>query len=465
MKYLEKTMICKVFFIYLFFTLWTTPIILAKNDFIIGKKYYITSAFNHKCLKTTDPLKKDTPVQLWQCTHTENQEITFVQSHFHEDLLEIVFNKTGECISIANDPKNPILQKQTCDFTVNQSFQVIQKGPTYIIQSQNGNCIDINTLSRENGTTLQLKTCNQSVQQKYFIYSVNHEITAPPLLLTVQNKENDPHTQNFKSTLTYWKWEYEVLGLGLTWKGFGTKFIEYLKRLNQLHDKNQIVIFSDSTDVLSNGPPDEFVKNYLRISQWEGGNRIISSAEMACCVTSMQVHRPGDFILPGGVRKNKAVNTSAHQEFTPDIQTQWQEEMEEIKKREGQWMQDSAFHYLNSGMIVGRAKDLIKMLEYVKAEENESDQALLSEYFLRFPDRVQLDYQNILFSNAHGWSGWETLNGCFFAWDETQKHFLNTQTQSIPTLIHNPAKYWHCYHWLLEQMNHSFLGILNPFLK
>merc|ERR1719281_653885 len=58
----------------------------------------------------------------------------------------------------------------------------------------------------------------------------------------------------------------------------------------------------------------------------------------------------------------------------------WEDFFKEEAKKRGHG--DSMFPYLNAGMLVGRAKDVKRVYEYIKATPEEDDQALLSELYL-----------------------------------------------------------------------------------
>lgn len=307
----------------------------------------------------------------------------------------------------------------------------------------------------------------------------------PPLLLTYQNKKKDRHTRHFKRSLKKWGWSFEVLGEGQPWVHFGTKITGYLQRLEQLvlEHPDQVVLLSDSTDVLANNSPARFLENYLRIADKSVADsssadlpfpaaavatgagmtthttppyphpQIVVSAEKGCCVNPMKYFSPGDFLDAQGQRKASAITDLAKLQSLSEgtltsRESEWQERMLTQKQALDQGDNGLDFHYLNSGMIAGRADDLLELLRFLKTEEAEHDQALITEYWLHFPEKLKVDYQNTLFSNAHGWEDWDALTGCFFTWDAHLKHFHHQESFTQPTLIQTPGKYWTCYGWL-----------------
>lgn len=243
-----------------------------------------------------------------------------------------------------------------------------------------------------------------------------------------------------------------MIGVGVPWRGFGTKFVGYQKELKELNDPERVVVLIDADDVIANGPPEEFLKNYLRISQYNGKNRIVSSSEMACCVRPMNYNAPGDFVSVDGLRYARANHIPGKGEDS-EIKVLWTDAMRKIQVQEGYKNTGNDFSYLNSGMIVGRLKDIITMFDFLKAEMAEDDQALFTEYFLQYTDRVLLDYHNVLFSNAHAWFDFDSLEGCFYQWNG--KQFINSRTETKPGFIQTPAKYWTCYNWLLKKTGYA----------
>ena len=83
----------------------------------------------------------------------------------------------------------------------------------------------------------------------------------------------------------------------------------------------------------------------------------------------------------------------------------------------------------------------------IKPEQD--DQTLAYKIFYEQPDLVELDYNNVLFSNTH-------THGINFSedysWDDINKNWISTKTGNTPAFIQTPGKYWKAYNKLLEKL-------------
>lgn len=207
------------------------------------------------------------------------------------------------------------------------------------------------------------------------------------------------------------------LGQGETWQGFGTKILSYQNyfRKVQLSD-DQIVVISDARDVFVNQSKDLFLNKFLQINK-QFPNQLIFSTERGCC--------------------------------THPTENAWKISMEQrhtIWKMNNTVNHENDFKYLNSGLIVGKVKDFRKIYNSVVINEYEDDQSQFVKYFVDFPRTIYLDYEQLLFSNAHIWD--EDNLGCFYTYDKDKLQFKNTLTSTYPSFIQTPAKFWNCYNRL-----------------
>ncbi len=419
-------------------------------------RYYLTSVTNGKCLDASHVTTGNNEnLVFWACGNTKGQEIQIYREATNPDLVTIYFPATDRCLDVKDSgaTNGTAIQQWPCKETnKNQKFLITEKNKSYRIQpAYTTQFLDLKDGNKKDGAALQLWDYAYDNGNQSFHLQPAVDVSVPENVFLLSFQTDGSHKNNIKlqTTLEHYGWKFEIFGFGLPWGGFATKVINILKKLKEHNNPEDIFVISDTTDVLANTDPEEFLKNYLRVSLHEGKHRIVASSENACCTEPMKHIAPGHFVLPDGTRKSKAVFTGTVP--TPSMEDAWMRLMIDIKISEGYQGTPENFNYLNSGMYVGRAKDLIHMFEYIKAEGNESDQALLSEYHVRFPERIQVDYQNQLFSNANGWAGWDTLNGCFFRWDKERKRFYNTKFESVPALIQAPGKYWYCYDHLYNE--------------
>lgn len=434
------------------------PRILHSEDlkhYLESTPFFISSSYNAKCLDLSNWSQNNgESIQLWKCTHNTNQEFRLVSTS-DKEVYEVVNTHSRKCLDIAgiSEGNGALLTQWECIHGKNQKFRFIKDGNTFRIQTFSGKCLDIADWNRTSGARIHQWDCSGWANQRFHLEpSVKTE--SDPLVLTFQNNPHQANLKNIVASLKRWGWDFEVIGQGLKWKGFGTKFINYALHLKTLKDKNRIVVLVDSTDLIANGAPEEFIKTYLRISNYKNTHhRIVISAEKACCVTPMSFHLPGDFVQ-NGMKKSRAIESGTRNNDGDQV---WKTRMEAQKNIEGFEGNGLDYKFLNSGMIVGRAKDLIEMFDFLKTESNEDDQALASEYFLRFPEKVLLDYNNVLFSNSNFWAGFNNLNGCYYSLNEYIGRFVNTESDSFPFFIQTPAKHWVCYDHLvgLSKFNHD----------
>jgi hypothetical protein len=160
----------------------------------------------------------------------------------------------------------------------------------------------------------------------------------------------------------------------------------------------------------------------------------------------MYRYPPGSFISRKG-RKQNAIGNYNGTNHTDE----WIDKMIEYRpeKVRHEW-----FRALNSGMYCGYAKDILKMLKFFKITNlKEDDQALWSNAMISFPEKITIDFNNRLFSNAHTWDG---KSGCFFKYNERSKMWTNTETKTVPFFIQTPGSIqnnYSCYKKLTSKYN------------
>ncbi len=97
------------------------------------------------------------------------------------------------------------------------------------------------------------------------------------LVLTVATTENCEF-RKYERSLKYNSIPYKVLGMNEEWLGYGWKLSLLKQELeNYKDDKNQIILVTDSYDVLFSGGVDQIVAKFQKT-----GARILFSAESNC---------------------------------------------------------------------------------------------------------------------------------------------------------------------------------------
>jgi GR25 family glycosyltransferase involved in LPS biosynthesis len=212
-----------------------------------------------------------------------------------------------------------------------------------------------------------------------------------PLVLSYENDlSSNKNAQLFKKTLDHHKWEHEFIGEGIKWNGFHDKIIGYYDFLtNNLLD-NKIVILSDARDVFCLKNSDFFIEQIKPIIQ----DKIIISTEM--------------FLIGHMDWSDNQIKDI----LLKDPQFFWQgvplNEYWEYHK-----INSKPFRkYLNSGLIVGKTKNIKKALKWIIDNNINDDQLGFSKYTNQFPNLVHLDVEaNILHTST------AFVNGSFYRHD------------------------------------------------
>ena len=178
-----------------------------------------------------------------------------------------------------------------------------------------------------------------------------------------------------------------VLGLGEKWTGFDmyqSLLIEYL----QSCEYNKMIVITDVFDVLVVGSPRELDIKYRSMKA-----PIVVGAEKTCAFNCLKNHG------------SHGIN-------------------------------HSVFKYINTGMVVGKAGDLLKMYQWcVKRPRHEtldSEQVAVSLYKKAFPGIVALDGEQSMVANTSKKRDLKPIDG---------RRFVHTVTHQKPVFVHIPFMY------------------------
>jgi len=304
----------------------------------------------------------------------------------------------------------------------------------------------------------------------------------PPLAITYQTKWGEPRTNNIIKTLQKWKWDFRVIGVGSPWKGFGSKANGFMKEVERMlfTEPKRIVVYIDASDVVANGSPEQFKREFEAASRARKEtiidgksvaieNVMMASSEINCCVEPMFIHSPGTFLDANDLRDpdRRPLHPCKREDMKQDIADKW---INELKKIQRLYVGDSEnpFFVLNAGMFAGRAEDIVRIIKRVNMEDREDDQAMLTEYYLKaHGSQMLIDYDNLLFSNSNPLHAKfrpkdDRANGCFFTWNEGTRQWTNDITNTRPVFIQTPAGYWGCYDKLTWKSVPSSASCVSP---
>ena len=180
-------------------------------------------------------------------------------------------------------------------------------------------------------------------------------------IVTVSTAPHHKYQKLQKQTAKKWGYEYTSIGQNVEWKGFVTKMKLPLQYLNKqlasdasLNDvaSETLYVFVDAYDLVFAGPPEELLKKYL-----EFGMPIVVGAENVCFANC----QPSTCEIP-----------------SPDTR-----------------------RYINTGCVMGSAKDLISYYRWGIANYPADDQVAMSRYRNLYCDTVALDTEaKIVFNYA-----------------------------------------------------------------
>jgi hypothetical protein len=251
----------------------------------------------------------------------------------------------------------------------------------------------------------------------------------------------------------------EIFGQGSGYKGFGSKFSAALPHLRSRNP--------DSRDVLINNPYnderyatsllDEFTVAFEHLTV-EHPDAIVISAEAQCCVSALTYVQPGDYFTADG-RRNQLACSSGETNclWNGDVHAKpWESFMKErmIQHAKGSTQYDDM--YLNAGLMAGKAKNLIRVIEAAQIGDKEDDQAVLTDYMYRYPDEIVLDYKQIMFGNNRGAvAGLSKEEQCVFRTVEGESRLFHSVTNSTPLFVHSPGGFYECHDALAEVLGVS----------
>jgi len=235
-----------------------------------------------------------------------------------------------------------------------------------------------------------------------------------------------------------------IVGLGEAWNGWGSKSKHVASSLETVHPE-RIVAVLDSRDVLLNkvskSSMEKFVQDFEELTQ-HSKDAIVVGAESQCCVAAMTHAKPGDFLDEDLQRTGvKACNSGdiSCVHLGTKHQEPWEKAMQNLALSQGAVTTNI---YANSGIIVGKAKNILSVYKILDMQETEDDQALFTELMLRRPDLIVMDYGQKLIGSTAWKSG---KDGCTFDWDHKNEVFTTRADKTSPALLHFQGKFYECY--------------------
>lgn len=262
------------------------------------------------------------------------------------------------------------------------------------------------------------------------------------------------------------------LGEGTVFSGFSSKWAMVKQELTAPYiADDEVVVVCDNRDVLLNLAPgndwqtsissfQEFIKS---IDQDRQG-AVLISAESGCCVGALTYAAPGDYFNADGTRNHRACHSGGegcewkwverskagskvfeeadvHAYARPWISFQnaiARERLSTQAKADGLDAEKITNVILNMGLIAGKKSDLIAFIDALSLKSYEDDQAVTTDYFYRFPNKIVLDYTGRAFGN-NDWSN-PDMNGCKYTQRASETGQLAHEDTGIrPLFLHYPG--------------------------
>jgi len=253
------------------------------------------------------------------------------------------------------------------------------------------------------------------------------------IAITYETDTNNNEVNNLTKLFEKNNYKYKVLGNGDVWNGWYGRSQAYINYINTL-DADTYVILCDGRDVLVNQPSNIFLQTALKIRKTHG-NKVIVGTEKGCCTGNLDnIYRANN--IPNNI-------------------TNFQELYMEQQRQNSAKYNDYKFDYINFGLMFGKVDEFKKLFNILDVQPDQDDQALLHKIYYENPDILYLDHNQELFSNSsYNFNRFDKPGDemCYFHWDNDLKVVKNTITNTVPCIIHIPAKNWDCYNKLINKL-------------
>ena len=255
----------------------------------------------------------------------------------------------------------------------------------------------------------------------YYIFS---DERTPFKYVTYDNDIEHKNVVNLMKQIELYKYPNSIiLGKGDAWNGWYGRFLVYQKYMKSI-DPHTYILLTDARDVVINEPYSIFIEKALGMYD----NRVIISVEPNCCTPDV-TGRARSSNIPVHVKNH------VHEIYKPFME----------KRANG-----AHAKYLNFGLQFGKAKDFIHLFRMMDLHPTDDDQTIMYKLFFDNPELVKVDYTETIFSNANS----RNVDCDMYEYDTSTHSFKNRKTNSHPSIIQTPGKYWACYDTLLSKNLH-----------
>lgn len=250
-----------------------------------------------------------------------------------------------------------------------------------------------------------------------------------------------------------------VFGEGKGFEGYGSKYSALYPSLKKM-DPEVLIVVSDGRDVLINNPMhsdayrtsavEEFRRHYEELTSSYPSGAIVISAEAQCCVSALTYVAPGDYFNEDGSRnQHSCASGEAGCTWAGDDKAlPWEDFMRNLALERNTEATKYDDIYLNAGLMAGKARDLLRVIEKAGVGKDEDDQAVLTDFMYMNPNSIILDYGQNLFGNNRGGLGGMDDGSCVFELSDDESlgggRLVHSKTLSSPLFLHSPGGFFEC---------------------
>mmetsp|Transcript_19949 Transcript_19949/g.37832 ORF Transcript_19949/g.37832 Transcript_19949/m.37832 type:complete len:294 (-) Transcript_19949:171-1052(-) len=165
---------------------------------------------------------------------------------------------------------------------------------------------------------------------------------------------------------------------------------------------------------------------------------------------------PGDYFDHTGKRLGRACASGTEGcMWAGDVhKLPWEDVQRDLaKERTGLDLEDV---YLNAGLVAGRARHLLNIIQTADMDTYEDDQAVFTDFMYMFPELIILDYAQQMFGNAR-WSKGMSGGGCPFDRQPASPlgSLEHVETGTFPLFLHGPGKFFECLDYVADMIGHT----------
>lgn len=291
-----------------------------------------------------------------------------------------------------------------------------------------------------------------------------HENLEKLKVIIYETNDFSTSLQTFMDVSEKYGLEAVVVGQGSTFSGFGSKYGQLKDSLNELKDDpTTLVAVIDGRDVLLNinrdverdafeGRINTFIESFQGLVEGKP-EAVLMSAEQQCCVAALcHADSPTYYFDPITRKRNNRACPSGEEGcgWLDNANVKFWESLMVAEAYQHTGSQEIS-PFLNAGLMVGTADNLISLIDRMDLGEEEDDQAVLSAMYLQFPELIVLDYEQQMLGNNAWPKGLE--EGCIYDFDgENQTYLTNKQTGTSPLILHTPGKFYDCLDTLIDRL-------------